>query len=188
MSLFNVNLVKNLKLTFACCRDEPEKEVEEDVRLKKPSLSPYNRQTTTENLMLSIIPVSDTYHIDNLYPITDHVEFWNIFVVGNDKTYILANVKDPHIFLPQVDQITNERGNRILPPALMKMFDNIWTKTLAGEKLQFYLVWDGKLFFVNTYPFLNGNQLVIGAIMFMRAFDNAYIKDTSPSNEILNKL
>jgi hypothetical protein len=171
MSLFNVNLVKNLKLKFACFSDEIE-EVEEDVRP-----SQYNQSSKN----LSIIPVSDTYHIDNLYPITDHVEFWNIFVVGNDKTYILANVKDPHIFLPHVEKLTNDRGNRILPPALMKMFDNIWTKTLTGVKLQFYLLWGGKLFFVNTYPFLNGNQLVIGAIMFMRAFDNAYIKDASPS-------
>lgn len=171
MSLFNVNFVKNLKLKCACFSDDIA-EVEEDVRP-----SPYNQSSNN----LSIIPVSDTYHIDNLYPITDHVEFWNIFVVGNDKTYILANVKDPHIFLPHVEKLTNDRGNRILPPALMKMFDNIWTKTLTGVKLQFYMLWGGKLFFVNTYPFLNGNQLVIGAIMFMRAFDNAYIKDASPS-------
>jgi hypothetical protein len=120
---------------------------------------------------ISILPIIPNFDIDNLYPLTDHVELWNIFVVGNDKTYILANIKDPHICLPQVDRLANHKGNNILPEELVMAFDSVWTKTLAGMQLQFYMVWNGKLYFVNTYPLFNGQSKVIGAILFMRAFE-----------------
>ena len=53
----------------------------------------------------------------------------------------------------------------------MIVFDSVWTKTLQGKQLQFYMVWNSKLYFINTYPFFNGKGKVIGAILFMRAFE-----------------
>lgn len=120
---------------------------------------------------ISILPITPNFDIDNLYPLTDHVELWNTFVVGNDKTYILASVNDPHIVIPRVDDLPNNRGKNMLPDELYIMFDTLWTKTLQGKQLQFYMVWNSKLYFMNTYPFFNGKGKVIGAILFMRAFE-----------------
>jgi hypothetical protein len=120
---------------------------------------------------ISILPIYPNFEIDNLYPLTDHVELWNIFIIGNDKTYILANVNDPHIQIPKSQDLSNNHSEDVIPTELHAVFDAIWTKTLLGRKLQFYMVWNGKLYFINTYPFLNGKNKVIGGIMFMRAFD-----------------
>lgn len=120
---------------------------------------------------ISILPITPNFDIDNLYPLTDHVELWNTFVVGNDKTYILACVNDPHIVIPRVGDLPNNQGKNMLPEELYIVFDTLWTKTLKGKQLQFYMVWNSKLYFMNTYPFFNGKGKVIGAILFMRAFD-----------------
>jgi hypothetical protein len=120
---------------------------------------------------ISILPINPLFDIDNLYPLTDHVELWNIFIVGNDKTYILANVRDIHINIPNIEELPNHKSANILPDELAKMFDTLWDKTLTGKQLQFYMVWNGKLYFINTYPFYNGARKIIGAILFMRAFE-----------------
>jgi hypothetical protein len=120
---------------------------------------------------ISILPITPQFDIDNLYPLTDHVELWNIFVVGNDKTYILANINDLHIHIPNHNGLHNQKGEDILPSELVKVFDTLWDRTLSGRQLQFYMVWNGKLYFMNTYPFFNGAKVVIGAILFMRAFE-----------------
>jgi len=120
---------------------------------------------------ISILPITPNFDIENLYPLTDHVELWNIFIVGNDKTYILANVKDPYIQIPESTMLPNKNGINILPHELNQFFDSIWDKTMTGRQLQFYIVWNGRLYFINTYPFFNGQASVIGAILFMRAFE-----------------
>ena len=120
---------------------------------------------------ISILPITPNFDIDNLYPLTDHVELWNTFVVGNDKTYILASVNDPHITIPRLGDLPNNQGKNTLPQELFVVFDTLWTKTLQGKQLQFYMVWNSKLYFMNTYPFFNGKGKVIGAILFMRAFE-----------------
>ncbi len=131
-----------------------------------------NIYNVSRKYKISILPIIPNFEIDNLYPLTDHVELWNIFVVGNDKTYILANVNDPHIKIHQANQLPNNSGSEILPPELMSVFDSIWNQALTGKQLQFYMVWNSKLYFVNTYPFFNGKKKIIGAILFMRTFDS----------------
>ena len=44
-------------------------------------------------------------------------------------------------------------------------------KNFERKATQFYMVWNSKLYFVNTYPFFNGKNKVIGAILFMRGFE-----------------
>jgi len=131
-----------------------------------------NIYNVTREYKISILPIIPDFEIDNLYPLTDHVELWNIFIVGNDKTYILANVNDPHITVPNAEALPNHSGENILPHELSVVFDSLWTQTLGGKQLQFYMVWNGKLYFINTYPFFNGQKKVIGAILFMRAFES----------------
>jgi hypothetical protein len=120
---------------------------------------------------ISVLPITPTFDIENLYPLTDRVELWNIFVIGNDKTYIMTQVKDPNITIPEAEDLLNRKANGILPDDLATFFDTIWDRTLLGRQLQFYIVWNGKLYFINTYPFFNGKRAVIGAILFMRAFE-----------------
>lgn len=121
---------------------------------------------------ISILPIQSDFDIENLYPITDHVEVWNIFVVGNDKTYILANVKDPNIYVPNSSNLLNHKSENILPTELHNFFDTLWDNTLSGKQLQFYMVWNSRLYLLNSYPLYNGKKSVIGATLFMRQFDS----------------
>ena len=123
---------------------------------------------------MSILPISSGYELDNLYPITDRVKEWNTFIVGNDKTYILSNIGDERVQVSG-DDLVDTKGNT-LPSELFQFFDNVWTHTLQGKQLQFYIVLNGKLYFINTYSLRNENNKIIGAILFMRNFDT--IPDT----------
>lgn len=116
---------------------------------------------------ISILPVLPNLDIDSYYPLTDHPELWNVFVVASDRSYVTTNINDAHLKSPT---ITNT--NSILPTELQTLFDSIWTKTLSGRSLQFYMVWNGKLFFASTCPFYNGKRKITGAIMFLRSFES----------------
>lgn len=118
---------------------------------------------------ISILPVASGYNIENLYPLTDHVELWNIFIVGRDKTYILANCKN--LKIPRSSELVNNTADGILPDELKDFFDPIWDQTLNGNQLQFYIIFDGRTYFVNSYPFFNERKRVIGAILFLRLFE-----------------
>lgn len=122
---------------------------------------------------INVLPVLPNFDIQNLYPITDRVEQWNVLVVGSDKTYILASLKDPFMRMDPPDAETllpNRQGPEVLPAELNAFFDPVWDKTLLGRQLQFYILWNERLYFINTYPFFNSSHRVIGAILFMRAF------------------
>ncbi len=166
--MFSLNLFPNLKLNIKSCFG---KNVPRVTKLSDDGLD-RNIYNVTREYKISILPIIPDFEIDNLYPLTDHVELWNIFIVGNDKTYILANVNDPHIVVPNAESLPNHSGINILPNELSVVFDSVWTQTLSGKQLQFYMVWNGKLYFINTYPFFNGKKKVIGAILFMRAFES----------------
>ena len=174
--MLNLNVFENIVLKCACFgKHENENDIDRNI------------YKISREYKISILPITPNFDIDNLYLLTDHVELWNIFVIGNDKTYILANVNDPHIKLPEAENLPNKKGQMILPSELIMVFDSIWTKTLLGKQLQFYMVWNTKLYFVNTYPFFNGKNVVIGAILFMRGFNNIpdnKIKDNIPNNKI----
>lgn len=186
--MLNFNLFEKLELTFQCFgrpkTKDSEKKCEDDLHK--------NIYNVTPEYKVSILPIQAHFDIENLYPTTDQVHIWNIFVVGSDKTYIVANINDEHVSIPNAGNLPNNQGPRMLPNELVMVFDNIWTKTLAGSKLQFYMVWNGKLYLINTYPLSNNKNKVIGAILFMRGFDtvpeskpyeNHSIPIKSPSEE-----
>jgi hypothetical protein len=134
----------------------------------------------SQKYKIAILPIVTDYDLDNLYPITDRVEQWNIMVIGNDKTYILASLRDPYLRPFREEGVLNNNGETTIPPELQGFFSPIWDKTLAGSQLQFYIVYSSHLYFINTYPILNGKKKIIGAIMFMRAFEtlaDLYEKD-----------
>lgn len=165
--MLNFNLFEKLELTFQCFGKPKTKELNK----KSEDELHKNIYNVSPEYKVSILPIQAHFDIENLYPTTDQVHTWNIFVVGSDKTYILANINDEHISIPNAGQLPNHQGPVMLPNELVIVFDNIWTQTLTGRKLQFYMVWNGKLYLINTYPFSNNKNKVIGAIMFMRGFD-----------------
>ena len=117
---------------------------------------------------IHILKVAQDFHIKNLYPITDQVDKWSVFVIGNDMTYIHTSIGDFNF--PDAKLLLNQKGHSVMIPELNEFFEPLWKQTLNGSQLQFYMSVQQKLFFVNTYPFINGAKEVIGAIMFIRPF------------------
>lgn len=170
--MLNFNLFENFNLNLECfCT--PKSKDKNQKYLNNPSFSSFKK------FKISILPISPNYDIENLYPDAANAHLWNIFIVGNDKTYILANVKDNFNQIPNHEQLINKKGNNILPEDLFEFFDSIWNETLNYKQLQFYMVWCGKLYFINTYPLFNGKKKIIGAVLFMRLFETMPVTNFS---------
>lgn len=123
-----------------------------------------------ERYNISTLPVLIGKEIKDLYPITDQVHKWNTFIVGKNKNYILAHTYDLEIGVDG-HELLNKQADSYLSKALNEYFNPIWDKTLEGNDLQFFMLWMGKTFFVNTYVLSNGSRDVIGAVMFIRSID-----------------
>lgn len=124
---------------------------------------------------ITILPVygKDMYGGDsNLYPVTNHVETWNTFVVGSDKTYILAHVSNPLTHVPNHEHLQNRKGDNILPPEMHQFFDAVWDKTLKNNTMHLFVAWNEQLFRVNSFPLVSELGVVVGAVMFMKSFDH----------------
>jgi hypothetical protein len=90
----------------------------EQIDTKKKYETLYNIATQNE---IHILPIKDSFQLHNLFPITNHVDRWNTFVIGNDMTYILQCVRDMPGF-PDV-ALENNRGLGVLPPELEAFFN-----------------------------------------------------------------
>ncbi len=138
------------------------------------------------------------FKIDNLFPAWNHVESWNTFVIGNDKTYILANVNSMSLREGSVarDQTSdadketaksmlNNSGRGVLPNSLVRFLDPLWDCTLAGRPVQVFIVVRNNTYIVNTYPLTDPQNHVVGGVMFLRFFaPYAQAKSTSPAEAI----
>jgi hypothetical protein len=140
---------------------------------------------------IHILKVATDFHLKNLYPITDQVERWSVFIVGNDLTYIHVSVGD--FTFPESKKLLNHQGTNIMNPELNEFFEPLWKQTLAGSQLQFYMSVAERLYFVNTYPFVNDNKYIIGAVMFIRPFTSEkaqsmnieeYVKGRASSEDV----
>jgi hypothetical protein len=115
---------------------------------------------------ISILPLPPNFNISDLYPETNNVETWNIFIIGKDKKYVLKKTNNLNINIPESTIINQSKGSGIL-----EFFDPIWDKTLQGKQLQFFMIYDHRTYFVNTYPYYNDEHDIIGASMFVRPCD-----------------
>jgi hypothetical protein len=123
----------------------------------------------SEKHNISILPVENTFELENLYPKRNHVEEWTTFVVGKDKTYIVSNPGS--MSFANSDNLVNHKGTGFLPSSLEEFLDPIWDRTLGGNDLQFFILYDGKTYFVNTFGFKNRSGNIVGACMFLRLFE-----------------
>lgn len=121
-----------------------------------------------------LIPLLNDYELNNLYPIMDEVEKWDIFIVGSDKTYILAKTRS---FTNRInDGILNKKINDNIDNKFHDFLDKIWDRTLNGKNIQIFVYTRKTLYFLNSYSFRNQKNDIIGAICFIR---NAGIVDES---------
>lgn len=126
---------------------------------------------TGKTLKISILPISSDFTIENLYPITNQVHRWSSFVVGCDKTYILSNVGDLNLKQFFDENVLNNKGIK-LPDEIFNFLDHIWSITLKGEDVQIYMVFSGSIYLLNSYAIKNKNNKIIGAIAFIRSFED----------------
>jgi hypothetical protein len=152
-----LSIVDNLSVIFNCFFPQRDKYDDIDKKLK----------TLNGKFDIQILNASADFQLRNLYPTTDHVETWSVFIIGNDKTYVHACVGD---FKFPSDNLINHRGSRVLTDELNQFFEPLWEETLKGHQLQFYMTLKTHLYIVNTYPFVNDTKDIIGAIMFIRPF------------------
>lgn len=164
--------------------------------------------TLTENFRLDgyhicILPVNhNLYKIENLYPDWNHVETWNTFVVGNDGTYILANVNSMPLERGDIQHgfgkatstlarnILNKKPNGVLDDEIAKFFHPIWQKTLKGFSLQFFMMMSARTYLVNTYALKGTHNNVVGAVMFIRYFipDQHQLQHSDSKTDIIADL
>ena len=130
---------------------------------------------------INIIPLdSDIFRPENLYPPWNHVELWNAFVIGNDKTYILASVRSLAVPEGMSEDVLNRVGSSVMDAQLVRFLDPIWDKTLKGSSLQFFVEIQLQKFIVQSFP-LKRNARVLGAILFMYPFNFDDIITTAPA-------
>ena len=152
-------------------------------RTKKKQYDEIDKQLASLNgkYNIHILKVDENFHLKNLYPVTDQVERWSTLIIGNDKTYIQVSMGD--FQFENGNELVNKTGNNILSQELQEFFDPLWTQTLAGNQLQFYMSVSSKLYFVNTYPFVNDRKDIIGAVMFIRTMGSERLEATQQMNE-----
>lgn len=135
-----------------------------------------------------VLPVDHAkFQVDNLYPVSNHVDTWNTFVVGNDGTYILANANtlalSPEDYRENGDDVSdatrrvadallNRKAGGLLEPGLTTFLQPIWDVTLkdGGAPIQVFIVVRNQTFILNTYPLRRHDGHVVGGVMFIRFF------------------
>jgi hypothetical protein len=122
---------------------------------------------SSANHNVVVLPVRNSFELDNLYPKHNHVDKWNTFIIGKDKTYILANCVDFNI-----NNLVNHKGTGILPQAIEEFLDPIWDRTLEGKQVQLFMMFDSTTYLMNSYTLKNNADQIIGACLFMRRVDS----------------
>lgn len=157
-----LKVIDSLSVVFNCFCDNPQNKPN-DQRRKRRSFE-RNIYDIGAKYNISVLPIQQTFELDNLYPQTNQVHEWTTLVVGKDKTYVLTHLGS--ISFAKSDQLVNHKGPGIIPHELQDFFDPLWDETLAGTNLQLFLVIDGLTYFMNTFSFKNNHGSIIGACMF----------------------
>lgn len=147
--------------------EELEIKIEKLEKLKEPNEILEDLYDYSKKNDIVLIPLVKRYNLENLYPIEDEVEKWNIFIVGNDKTYIQAKAPDFSKNIKE-DEMLNTKGKSYMEERIYNFLDKIWDKTLKGQQIQIFVYTFRTLYLLNSYGLRNENNEIIGAICFMR--------------------
>jgi hypothetical protein len=169
--VMNVNLLESWNLNCMCAPKTADDKADEVVA-KQPRGLHKGMVELAETFKIVVLPAWTDIDLADLYPATNHVESWNTLVVGKDKNYIMVNIGDVHAQIPGSDKLINRKGTNVLPEQLDRIFSKIWDETFSHNKLQFCMMWNSVLYFVNTWALKNAGGKSVGAVMFMRSFEN----------------
>lgn len=161
-----LKFIDSLSFVFNCfcTKPIPTNERKENDKLTR------NIYDMSQKHNINILPINMNYEINNLYPKSNMVHEWTILIIGNDKTYILANINAPG--LGDSEKLLNHKGTGLFPEPIEEFLEPVWDKTLKGNNLQFFMLYNGKTYLVNTYAMSNHKGKVIGACLFMRLFES----------------
>lgn len=123
-----------------------------------------------------ILPIDpNVYSIQNLFPYWNHVQTWDIFIVGCDKTYILAQINSFETASDLSSSLPNNKGYGRMDTEFYDFLEPVWDRTLSGVKLQLFMQMREKTYLINTFPLTNTENKVIGGVLFMRDFNFNYM-------------
>ncbi len=160
-----LKFIDNISFIFNCFCTR--KEDDTDNKNKREDFFINSIVTSDPSHNMVILPVRSSFELDNLYPKQNHVDKWSTFIIGLDKTYILASSSDFRI-----SNLVNHKGTNIIPNSLEQFLDPIWDRTLEGNQVQLFIVIDKQTYLLNSYALKNNSDKIIGACLFMRLVDS----------------
>ena len=125
-----------------------------------------------------VLPTRQGVILDNIYPINNHCDLFNILIVGSDKNYLFNRLHD--LAFPGSEKLTNSKYVEKMPSSLRNILDTIWDKTLGGKILHFYMIYKGKTYLTNSFPLQNEQNKSVGAIAFIRNVETIRNSEDNP--------
>ena len=125
-----------------------------------------------------VLPTRQGVILDNIYPINNHCEFFNILIIGSDKNYLFHRLYD--LSFPGSEKLTNSKYVEKMPSSLRNILESIWDKTLGGKILHFYMIYKGKTYLTNAFPLQNEQNKSVGAIAFIRNVETIRNSEDNP--------
>lgn len=125
-----------------------------------------------------VLPTRQGVILDNIYPINNHCDLFNILIVGSDKNYLFVRFHD--ISFPGSEKLVNTKYIEKMPSSLRNILESIWDKTLGGKILHFYMIYKGKTYLTNAFPLQNEQSKSVGAIAFIRNVETIRNSEDNP--------
>lgn len=151
------SIIENINITFNC--------------FKNSTIEKENRRKFIGNAKkfnIIILPVDKSFNLENLFPPGNNVEEWNIFIIGNDKKYILSEINTLGIEKYNKFDVINTKGLTSLPEELVEFLESVWEETLKGINMQFFIICKSITYLCNSYVLQNEKRITIGAVLFIR--------------------
>ena len=79
------SIIENINITFNCFKSSDNNNFKE------------NLIKNAKKFNIIILPIEKNVELKDLFPVNNHVETWNIFIIGISRNYILANINSLNI-------------------------------------------------------------------------------------------
>lgn len=117
---------------------------------------------------IKILPFTSFLPLTDIFPKNNHVAEWSVYVIGKNKRLVVAQdnleLSEESMLAKKYDNVINEKNGIF--------FDTVFEMIISGHESQFLMVVKEKLYFANTYSFLNEDKKAIGGILFVRLYSS----------------
>lgn len=155
-----MNIIENINLTFNCFAGS------------RGHIAKKKIIDKAKEFNIILLPIEKHIQLDDIFPKENHVEEWNIFIIGKSKNYILANIKSLGLDEDLRDKIVNTKGLHALPEELVTFLDSVWEETLKGTSMQFFIIVKSVTYLCNSFPLQTTAKNSIGALLFVRKMNS----------------